>query len=809
MKARQTTGTDMCSNPQGSLPRTASATNTFIELAATSLVGLLFLIASVRFGAIPASDQLDPSWAMVLGWAKRQGLHWGSDLVFTYGPLGYLYPMTTPDPARYAVFVAQQIALAGAAAFLFANAWHAQRWIERIDLVLAVVFAAPVLAADAVWLSMPLLALVGMQAHAIAGRKRALWVLLIVASLYAAIELLIKMSTLPLIVSWWIAATIVLAHARQMRHALAWLLLVPAVSLALWLGNGQRLDDLFPFIGAVLEMSRGYTAAMGASPPFSFDIYGIALMSACSGVVLWLAWRVRHDLARLTGIAFLGLTLFVAWRAGFTRADTHVAIFVVTAWLALPLLPGLAAVASTRLRVLIFGMALSLVPMANVSFHPGFTPAELASASLGALGNNAYLLRHSMTYRPALAAALDKERVRVDLPSIRTAVGTHSIDLVGTQQGVVIINGFAYRPAPVFQGYGAYTPFLQRLNAAAYSGPQRTDFVLLAYSPIDGNLPASENALAFSTLYRNYHAVLVEKSYLLLEKDIDYSAPPMPPPNGWEAATWDQWIDLPTSQDSATVLAVHTQLSVFGRIASTLLREPTQRIELELADGKIQSFRLVRGAAPGGFLASPLVQSFDDYVRLFGGDDLPLVRRFRMTRPTGALGSLFASELQWTAMQMPRRPRSMLSKTMLDALYPGFSHPPQDRSPGLHSIEVAGHRALSMHSPSQLTFRPGPGTFVISGEIGIAPNAFDSVGCERGDGVEVQVVGGASDAALSYPYNPFADAALRPERHFELGPVDTGELGTLKITVAPGSANNGDCDWAYVRDVTLRAVAHE
>ncbi|WP_313917217.1 hypothetical protein [Tahibacter sp.] len=101
-------------------PRTRSVT--VFDLAATTLVGLLFLIASVRFGGSVAGDELDPSWTMVLRWASMHGLRWGSDIAFTYGPLGYLSPYNACDPAFYGAFVAAQIALAAAAAFLFANA---------------------------------------------------------------------------------------------------------------------------------------------------------------------------------------------------------------------------------------------------------------------------------------------------------------------------------------------------------------------------------------------------------------------------------------------------------------------------------------------------------------------------------------------------------------------------------------------------------------------------------------------------------------------------------------------------------------
>ncbi len=778
-----------------------------MALIVATIAGLLFLVASVRFGGRVVGDELDPAWGMVLSWASSHGLHWGRDIVFTYGPLGYLYPLNAGEPDRYGTYVAIQIALAAAAAFLFANGWFVQRWPERIVMLAAVVFNAPLLAADPVWLAMPVFAIVGLHAHAVAGRSRALWLLLVVAAAYASTLLLIKMSTVLLIAAWWLAGIVVLLAARRGLHAVAWLLLVPLCSLGLWTWSGQRVGHLLPFVDGVLEMSRGYTAAMGIPPPLRFDLYGLAVLGGIGILGLWTVWQARRDAARFACIVLCGLALFVAWRAGFTRADSHVAIFALTVLLVLPLLPAMAPAPTAWLRVASLGLALAVAPIADRTYNAGVDhrPGDLAMASPGFMANNAVLLTRPLMYAPALHTAWADERARLDLPRTRAVVGTRSIDLLGTQQGVVVVNGFTYRPAPVFQGYAAYTPHLQQLNAAAFRGPERTDFVLLAYSPIDGNLPTSENALAFTTLYAGYRPVLVERSFLLLEKDADASPPGPADEPDWQDATWDQWIDLPQATDTMSILALRSELSLAGRAMATLLREPLQFIELELTDGTTRRFRLGRGVAPGGVLVSPLVQSLDDYARLFVGAELPAVRRFRMQPQSDALRSMFADDVQWSVTSLPRRPSVEPPATMVDALFPGFSHWPEAWPREAHVLDVEGRRALFMHSPARLAFKPGAGRHVVSGEIGIVPNAFTTPECAAGDGVEIKV-SGVPGASFDYAYDPFGDASLRPAHRFELGPVDSGPDGELFLDVAPGPAGNGDCDWAYLRDVGIRTV---
>ena len=51
----------------------------------------------------PPTSGLDPSWRMVIGYALGHGMQWGTDLVFTYGPLGYLLAATNHG-ANYSDF---------------------------------------------------------------------------------------------------------------------------------------------------------------------------------------------------------------------------------------------------------------------------------------------------------------------------------------------------------------------------------------------------------------------------------------------------------------------------------------------------------------------------------------------------------------------------------------------------------------------------------------------------------------------------------------------------------------------------------
>ncbi|HVH35435.1 MAG TPA: hypothetical protein VM847_15120, partial [Tahibacter sp.] len=73
------------------------------------MAGLAAFVALFRIGIPAAGDALDGSWTAVLSWAFSQGAQFGDDIVFTYGPLGFLIPIANYHPQTYALFFAAQV----------------------------------------------------------------------------------------------------------------------------------------------------------------------------------------------------------------------------------------------------------------------------------------------------------------------------------------------------------------------------------------------------------------------------------------------------------------------------------------------------------------------------------------------------------------------------------------------------------------------------------------------------------------------------------------------------------------------------
>jgi len=55
----------------------------------------------------PVKRGLDPSWVLGLSWAIEEGLEFGQDIVFTYGPLAHLFVTTVANPYVETAIAAQ------------------------------------------------------------------------------------------------------------------------------------------------------------------------------------------------------------------------------------------------------------------------------------------------------------------------------------------------------------------------------------------------------------------------------------------------------------------------------------------------------------------------------------------------------------------------------------------------------------------------------------------------------------------------------------------------------------------------------
>lgn len=466
----------------------------WVDRAPFWAAGLLVALLGWQVGFRLPGPGLDPSWNAGLAMAVHDGLRFGKEIVFSYGPLGFLqsqFVWFSGLAVLSFLYTASVYVL-----FCVALVWALRR---RLPLLPSVVVAFVLVAV------MPLLEF-GLLTAVLAcvwllereRSPRALDAFVLAAATFAALAALIKLSTGPLVPVLFLVA---LVGARAGRWRIAgYLVLLGLELLALWLATGQSLGDVPAFVGHTIQISSGYSSAMLRQTnvaPWKVTAATLAA-TAVSIALLAAAWFAgyRDRVARWAGVVVVALATFAIYKEGVVRVDAgHLTLYFANAcvlWLAVGLggvrwrwaLTAAAAVALMTIPVRPPGLGTNLDLVSNLRF--AFDQAR----TLVSPGRREAVIEAG---RASMEATYQLE------PGALAALHGHTVAVEPWEIGAAWAYRLRWRPLPVFQNYSAYTSRLDRLNSEAIESPdgperllrenQQLVFPEFPSSDLDGRFP--------------------------------------------------------------------------------------------------------------------------------------------------------------------------------------------------------------------------------------------------------------------------------------------------------------------------------
>jgi hypothetical protein len=286
---------------------------------------------------------------------------------------------------------------------------------------------------------------------------------------------LVKLSTGPLAAVFFLIALIGARAGR--RRIAAYLLLLAAELLVLWLAAGQSLGDIPAFIHHTFEVSSGYSSAMlRHTDVAAWKVTAATIAAAAVGIAIalaaWFAGPPERS-RRWALVAIAAVAAFAIFKEGVVRTDAgHLTLFFANAcilWIAVGLggprwrlmLAAAAVVALMTIPVRPPGIGTEFDAVANVRnavnqvrnlLGPGRREQLIEGGRAG--------LQATYGLEPRALAALRGRTVAVE-PWEIAAAWAYELD---------------WRPLPVFQNYQAYTAALDRLNSETVEsadGPER------------------------------------------------------------------------------------------------------------------------------------------------------------------------------------------------------------------------------------------------------------------------------------------------------------------------------------------------
>ena len=662
---------------------TRDAATALLRTAGKGIFPLAMVLTAVALfvplaPVLPASG-LDHSWMLGMNQAVAQGLVFGRDIVFTFGPYASAYTREF-HPATDARMLWSTLFLAASFALVATVVFRDARWPWR--LALPVVLAGFVYSRDALLFFMPLLA--GAHVFLVASPRRTattaddeapdptsaaparpgdtVATLGLLAASFAPLGLLPLIKGSLLVACVAVAGLAAMALATQRRRAAAAVVAgVPGVVLVVaWLLAAQPPAALPGYFAAMLPITGGYTEAMSEDGS-RLQIAGYLVAAAVLlGAFLVGRWR------NVPAIALAGMfaaVLFLGFKGGFVRHDFHAVLagnlMLLAAVLAGALLPGWRAVV-----VLVAGVVAWAVVDAGFVHS---TPAEVARRA-----SALYTMPWHGARERLRDPAWPERRFDSRLAEIAASGGLPkldgTVDLYAHDQAFLIAAGNRWHPRPVLQSYSAYTPGLAERNRRHLAGDGRPRRLLFAVQPLGDRLPALDDGASWPELLARYRPRSFANGFLVLaERGGGGRMPAFRPSTGRREARLGDWIDVPRG---AVFAKLDVQPTLLGRAATALFKPGRLSITFALRDGSERRFRLVAGMARSGFLVSPLVTNTEEFGLLFAGAEFladNAVRAIRIDAAGG--GASWRKELtvEFSALVSPRRP------ALLDVL--DFSRP--------------------------------------------------------------------------------------------------------------------------------------
>ncbi len=732
---------------------------------------------------------LDASWQETLVYAHAQGWQFGRDLIFTWGPWGFLNSIFHFGDAAAVTRLGWE--LGGKLLLVVGLLAGTRRLSPGRQAVFAVVCALclPVFQDAAYLLFITVAVLAGLLRP---GAQRGVMLAIVVALAFLA---QIKF-TYALLVGAGVGLAGVVHLSR--RQWLAAGLLGGGFLLAYlgwWLAAGQNPDNIVPYLRRSWEVSTGYAEAMSADESLAVFLCGLAVL-AFHGAFVWQIWRRQTDRALAAGtVLFLLAVWFLAWKHGFTRADGHVMGFFFYALPVALVLPVLCFPEVPRWSWL----DLAVLPcLAGLWFFEPGLPLKLPASALSRLQVNIPAAWHITTLPAAWRAELERARTANALPTIRRAVGAASVDVFNYEQGVALLNGLNFSPRPVFQGYSAYTSRLAGRNLHHYQSAA-PDYVLWHHSSIDDRFPTLDDAPLVAELARAYRPVLTEDDFLLLQRTAPFPAAPLARELlQRQTVALGESLAVPAVSDCALWVQIFPDATQLGRLRALLYKPAMLNLTVEEVTGRQTTWRLLPRIAEDGFLLQPFLETQSDFGAYLRGRGRKQIRSLRIDASAGDGEFWKGAEVRFLALRgLPIENEAAyleLVEAGVTNLAPGKVAAPAP----LEIFSLGTDKAALLHAPARMEFTLPAGTARLTASFGLRPGAYDQGG--HTEGVEFRVTAtwldGRTETLWRRWLDPVHHSVDRGVQSMEIT-LPASRPATVILQTGPGPTGNTQWAWSY------------
>lgn len=608
---------------------------------------------------MPMTTGVDPSWCYGINAAVANKLVFGRDIVFTYGPLGYLiHPLDIGHNLTHAlIFRVVVHCLFGATLLSLA--------FSKTDIIQLILFCIGYLTSTYFGLiyEYHLLAVLALWFY-ISTVLRSYRLSLIIAcccTALAGVYLFMKFTLGIAALSMAIISVILFPR----RGGRCWLTLLIATTCTYFLTCTflaiillRSLSSTREWFIDSFELSSAYSVAMSLVGPKEILIRGLLALGIFAATAILLLIR-RASAGRFYFL--FAFCVFVAFKHGFVRQDAHVMIFF-------PFLLSICAISFLFVRRLFeltmvgiafcFIFLLTLPVQAKIGSLIGWLDSPVQGYNFAAVtGKSGWTnlkkaVRFNATKQELSKASKDHLLGSV-LPKrvVEEIIATDAVvDIIPSELSIIVANNFEWKPSRHLQFYTIYSPALDHRTAQHFGNENSPDVLLVEFKSIDHRHMLWDAPESWRAIFRNYElrTVVPERRIMVMEKRVSALAP------GLEyidrtRVTEGEWIDIPRC-GNLLFAKIDMYLSWYGRLLKIFFRVPPVYVELVFDRGEVFTYRIVPELARNGLQINYVPIKLEQLALLIGGQSNHRAFQFRLK---GSGLNFYSKQLNIDWYEMP------------------------------------------------------------------------------------------------------------------------------------------------------------
>jgi hypothetical protein len=621
-----------------------SKLSVYIRYVLLFFLTLLFLPET--FYRVPETG-LDPSWNIAVHLIRKQGLVFGRDFVFTYGPLAIFQ-------SRLPIAVNKFIYLLFDAYFVLSFFLVLRKIFSKHFSFGVAVFAflgvmTGLYQSEQLWLFFFFL----FNLFTFLQEPNR-WLYLIQAGLLSILCFYFKMN-FGLVIIVFFVASLSFAFFRRKLSLVSYGATLLTYFFLIWISAHFLHVDLRGYITGSLEIIDGYNDAMFFVLENQYMLFLFVALAALGVMACWFLYRLMvvikgKQLAQHADEIFIyaltAASSFILFKSAFVRANpyTHLYFYFKSIGLLGALLYLFSPrIPARRIAALCSGLVLAIgfwgVNALPGSFQPwrrivtlDFIPIRVREVMRYCDGVK--------TYDSAMAALDTMGQLSGN--EYKAIIGDHSADIIPTEISTLYFNGIRYDPRPVMQSYSAYNRYLDSLNWQKYVSPGGPDFLLLSIDAIDGRYPFFDETKTKLAILSHYSVAGEIKGDLVLRKKDPQDLLPIRE----QTTVFKLGQDVPIRKSSDLQYArIFVKYSWLGQLRRLFYQPPALKITFTLDEGETKTFKAIVPILADGVILNKYIETEKEFQLLMQSDGR-LNSNIRMIRlePEGSGG--FAPEIK-------------------------------------------------------------------------------------------------------------------------------------------------------------------